>query len=362
MAHDFNNILTVVGGYTELARESAAEPAAVREYLDEIEAAVERCSGLITHLLVFSRGQLQNPQLVDWNLLLAGMERMLRLLAGESIELSVVPGEALGLVRADPGQLEQVVVNLVLNSRDAMPAGGRISVETDNAEFAVDPSDRGAPRGPCVRLRVRDTGGGMDAETRDRIFEPFFTTKPGKGTGLGLSTLNAIVRRAGGTISVESARGRGTTISIDLPRATGMPADLDRGAAERQIPGGHETLLLVDDEDQVRAVTREILEHRGYTVLTARHGEEAIEICRRHAGPIAALLTDMVMPGMGGGELAEEVRKLRPELRATIFLSGYARGEDRRGLPDDSAFLRKPYTLSGLLRTVRRALDLGVSP
>ena len=358
VAHDFNNLLTVIKGNAELGLADIASAEAVREELEEIERAAERASSLTRQLLAFSRKQILKPQILSLNDRVSDIARMLRRTVGEDIELTIVLDAALGAVRADPGQIEQVLLNLVVNARDAMPRGGRLTVETRNVEpHAVRRFTEAEPT-PYVAIIVRDTGTGMAPAVRDRVFEPFFTTKEqGKGTGLGLSTVYGSVKQSGGFVHVESQVGEGSTFSVYLPRVT----DLDelRTTAEMEaLPPGSATVLLVEDEDAVRRLASRVLTRSGYRVLEAASGEDAAAIAARHEGPIDLLMTDVVMPGMSGRELAEQLLPRRPGMRL-LYASGYT--EDaivRHGVSSlETAFLEKPFTPNGLLRKVREVLD-----
>jgi signal transduction histidine kinase len=361
VAHDFNNMMTIVTGYSEvlLARLPPEDPA--RDLVQQIKKAGERCAALTGQLLAFSRKQLFTLKVLDLNTVLADLGKMLRPLLGEDIDLVTVPGPALGQVRADPGQMEQVIVNLALNARDAMPRGGRLTIETRNvtldAAFArVRPEVR---PGRYVLLTVSDTGCGMDQATQAHLFEPFFTTKEaGKGTGLGLATVYGIIKQSNGFIYASSELGRGTTFTIYLPRLE-EPAPVFQPAPETALPpGGPETVLLVEDEPGVRALLRHVLLMNGYSVLEAGHGGEALRVSEHYAGPLHLLITDVVMPEMSGGELAARLKQLRPDLKV-LFLSGYT--EDavvRHGVSEaESAFLQKPFSLPVLARKVREVLD-----
>jgi PAS domain S-box-containing protein len=365
VAHDFSNILNVVGGYSELAVRKVEETSPLRPYLEEIRRAAGRATDLVRQILAFSRGQIVEPTDVDVDAVVAGLEPMLRRLIPEDIELVSSLRASPAVVRADRGQLEQVVVNLAVNARDAMPKGGRLTIETAQAELDEAYCRRhvGAQPGPCVMLTVADTGVGMDAKTRARIFEPFFTTKePGRGTGLGLATVYGIARRAGGSVWVYSEPGRGTVLKVYLPRAEGAerPAEpLSRPApAGESGARGAEAILLVEDEQALRVLTRELLESLGYAVLEARDGNEALELAASHEGRVDLLLTDLVMPGMGGEELARRVVSSRPDVRI-LFVSGF-REDDRvrEKLPAGRVrFLQKPYSASALGTSLRQLLD-----
>jgi signal transduction histidine kinase/ActR/RegA family two-component response regulator len=358
LAHDINNLLTVINGYAELAADRLAAQHPAQSDLSEICAETQRASGMIKQLLAFSRHQVLLPQRVDVNHLLESIENMLRLLVGEAIELVFAPGEMDGLVMVDPGQLEQVIINLVANARDATPAGGRITIETSTVTAAAT-SESGAPK-RFVELQVRDTGQGMDADTRSRIFEPFFTTKQrGKGTGLGLATVYGIVTQSAGSIDVRSETGKGTAISIRLPRVEGQAASLDDNPAGGIPKGGDETILLVEDDAQVREIASRVLEHAGYSVLQAASGRQAIDLCHSHDGSIGLLVTDVVMPGIDGRELCERLSSLRPELRGALLISGHVDGplDTDDSLELERAFLHKPFTAKALLQAVRQLLD-----
>jgi PAS domain S-box-containing protein len=362
MAHDFNNLLGVIVGYGELLMRDASEPQ--RKKLEQVLKAAERGAGLTRQLLAFSRRQVVDPRVLDLNTLLADLQKMLGRLIGEDVDLALVPGPELGPVKADPGHLEQVVMNLCVNARDAMPDGGLLRVETANVELDAGYAARHEPMpaGRYVMLAVSDTGCGIPKELLDRVFEPFFTTKePGKGTGLGLATVYGIVKQAGGYIWVYSEVGQGTTFKIYLPRVD-APTDL---AAQREAApplGGSETILLVEDEVSLRAITRDILAEHGYRVLDAEGGAEAIAIAREHLGPIHLLVTDVVMPGINGRVLAESVKSLRPDSRV-LYISGYT--DDviaRRGvLEPGTLLLGKPFTAVALLHRVREALGNAAS-
>ena len=361
VAHDFNNLLTVIKGYSELMLEQTAPGAPLRAEAEEIKKAADRAASLTRQLLAFSRQQVLAPRILDLNSAVANMEQMLRRLLGEDIELSTVLSKDLGQVKADPGQVEQVLMNLAVNSRDAMSRGGKLTLETANV--ALDETymrDHGGVKpGRYVMLAVSDTGAGMDEETRSRVFEPFFTTKEmGKGTGLGLSTVYGIVKQSEGYIWVYSEAGHGTTFKVYLPRVDESAEESQKMAALGTGDRGTETILLVEDEDGVRALVKQVLSRQGYTVIETRHGQEALEKFERHAGPIPLLLTDVVLPQMSGRELAERLKALHPEIKV-LYMSGYT--DDailRHGVIDqETAFLQKPFTTSVLARKVREVLD-----
>jgi two-component system cell cycle sensor histidine kinase/response regulator CckA len=347
IAHDFNNLLTAIMGYSELALDGlAAEAGQVREDIRSVRDAAERAQGLTQQLLAFSRRQVLQPRVVEPEAVVAGIEAMLRRLIGEDVEL-VTERAGGGCALVDPGQLEQVLLNLVVNARDAMPRGGRVSIRTRR----VDVDER-----PHVAIEVADTGVGMSDDVRAQVFDPFFTTKdPGKGTGLGLATVYGIVEQSGGHIEVESEPGRGSTFTLLLPAVEDSPAPepAELGAP----PPGRETVLLVEDEESVRALARRVLAAQGYRVLEARDPLEALRICREHGGPIDLLLSDVVMPELGGRELADRVLEQRPGL-PLLFMSGYADAvQAAGGLGEGSWFIAKPFRPDELAHKVREVLD-----
>jgi signal transduction histidine kinase/ActR/RegA family two-component response regulator len=360
VAHDFNNLLSVIMGFAQISARSAAGDAALREDLGQISEAAERASGLVKQLLAFSRKQVLQPQIVDLNHVVAGMEKMLNRLIGEDVVLKTELEPRLARIKADPGQLEQVIMNLVVNARDAMPTGGTVLIQTRNVRLDARYERRpdAIAAGPAVMLAVTDSGVGMDDATRNRIFEPFFTTKPqGKGTGLGLSTVYGIVRQSGGSITVYSRPNEGCTFRCYFPPAVESKHDA-RESTSGNDSGGHETVLVAEDEVQMRSLLRRCLESRGYHVLLASHGREALEVAARHDGRIDLLLTDVVMPHMSGKELAERLQSQRPELRV-LFISGYSdEAIERHGvLAPGSVFLQKPMQPDIVARTVRQVLD-----
>jgi two-component system cell cycle sensor histidine kinase/response regulator CckA len=360
VAHDFNNLLTIINGYSEVLLDTLLPGDPAREMIEEIHSAGERSAGLTRQLLAFSRKQVLAPRVLNVNAVLTDAERMLRRVIGEDVALVTDLDPELGAVRADPGQLEQVVLNLAVNARDAMPTGGRLTIRTRNADVTADFADRhpGAQPGPHVVLSVGDTGIGMTPDVRARIFEPFFTTKgPGRGTGLGLATVFGIVHQSGGAIDVESAAGGGSTFRVYLPRVAPASGATPRSGV-RKIPTGTETLLLVEDETAVRNFARQVLAGCGYAVLTAADGDEAVRVAWDHAGPIHLLVTDVVIPGGGGRAASERVTARHPEARV-LFISGYT--DDavvRHGVLSQQAnFLQKPFSPVALACKVREVLD-----
>ncbi len=358
VAHDFNNLLTVINGCCELIRSGSELPDDALPLVDEVHKAGERAATLTRQLLAFSRKTVLQPRVLSLNELVTDIQKMLARLIGEDVALTTALRSHQPLVRVDPGQLEQVLMNLVVNSRDAMPQGGRLAIETQDVTFDSEYAARNPDvrAGRYVRLSVTDTGSGMDAKTKARIFEPFFTTKAvGKGTGLGLATVYGIVQQSGGHLTVESELGRGTTFRLFFPTV----AEPARGASSiggSVFPGGTETILIVEDEVGVRTLASQALEAHGYRVLTAADGDEALVMCRLNE--IELVLCDVVMPGMCGRELQEELVELCPDTRL-IFMSGYT--DDailRHGVAQaDCDFIQKPFTISGLLRKVREVLD-----
>ena len=361
IAHDFNNLLTAIIGYSQLllGRLEVGNP--LQEELEEIKKAGERAASLTRQLLAFSRKELLQPQVLDLNALVANIDKMLRRLIGEDIELVTIFGPRLERVEADPAQLEQVVLNLVVNARDAVPQGGKIVIETKNLELdeAYAHQHVSVSPGRYVLLAVSDDGCGMDAETLKHIFEPFYTTKHhAEGTGLGLSTVYGSVKQSGGNIWVYSEVGRGTTFKIYLPQVNEEVDTPKTEAASTAVAGGTETVLLAEDDKLVRKFVRSILQKSGYTVLEAHHGSEALRVALKHPGPIHLLLTDMVMPLMDGKLLAERTLALRPGIRV-LFMSGYSENAvvHHGVLESGTTFLEKPFTVETLARKVREALD-----
>ena len=360
VAHDFNNLLTAIMGYTGLLLDGLPTLSPLRPDLEEIRKAADRAAGLTRQLLAFGRKQVLEMRVLDLNELVADMDKLLRRLIGEDIDVVTNLDSALGAVRADAAQLEQVVVNLAVNARDAMPHGGRLMIETRNAELDDSYAREHAPVQPgrYVMLALSDTGAGMSAETMSHVFEPFFTTKEaGKGTGLGLSTVYGIVKQSGGYVWCYSEPGHGTTFKVYLPRVD-EPIDRLRVRAAAGPTHGSETILLVEDESELRALTRRVLEKHGYTVLDADTAGAGMALERDHTGPIHLLLADVVLPGASGRMLADELLTRRAELKV-LFMSGYT--EDaivHRGvLAANTAFIQKPFSAEGLAAKVREVLD-----
>jgi signal transduction histidine kinase/CheY-like chemotaxis protein len=360
VAHDFNNLLSVILGHAHLSLEDLPVNSPYRDDLAQINQAADRAAGLVRQLLAFSRKQVLQPQVVDLNRIIQGMESMLRPLIGEDVDLQTKLEPRLARITADPGQIEQVLMNLLVNARDALPTGGTVVIETANVQLdeRYERRPEALRAGPAVMLSVTDNGIGMDATTRGRIFEPFFTTKePGKGTGLGLSTVYGIVRQSGGSITVYSHPGEGATFRCYFPPVAGVEAAAPPGPPVRP-PTGSETVLVVEDEPQLRALMRRTLAGRGYAVLEAEHGRQALEIAAAHPGAIHLLLTDVVMPHLSGKELAERLLALRPGLRV-LFISGYSdEAIERHGvLTPGAMYLQKPVLPDALARSVREVLD-----
>jgi PAS domain S-box-containing protein len=365
VAHDFNNILTAVLGYADMLKEDLGEELGEdNQYLEDVEEirhAATRAASLTRQLLAFSRRQVMEMAPLDLNEIVSNLDKMLRRLIGENITLRAVLAEDLGTVRADAGQLEQVIMNLVVNARDALPKGGQITIQTGNIDLDVEYASRhaGVTPGPYVLLAVSDTGVGMTEEVKARIFEPFFTTKgPGKGTGLGLSTVYGIVKQSGGNIWVYTEPNQGTTFKIYLPRILATPvAPVARKQARRALRGS-ETILLVEDAEGVRTLARRVLTSNGYTVLVAARGSEALQLAQDYSEHIHLLLTDVIMPELSGWDLAQQMVKLRPGIKV-LYMSGYTDEMIvHHGVLDEGiAYLQKPYTTDRLVERVREVLD-----
>jgi two-component system, cell cycle sensor histidine kinase and response regulator CckA len=353
VAGDFNNVLTVITGFAELLRSQIPSSSPLRRYVDEIVHAGERAGSLTGHLLAFSRGATAQPRVIDLNSVVLSMEPMLNRILGQSVELILLTSPRLGRVKADPAQIEQVIVNLVTNSREAMPNGGRLVIETANADLDEAAGKHiGVRPGSYVLLAVSDTGVGMDPGTRARLFEPFFTTKsPGKGSGLGLATVYGAIKQNEGQVTVYSQPECGTIFEIYLPRVQEAVSEPVR----TQLARGSETILLVDDEDGVRKLVHAILKNNGYDVLDANNAASALEAYEKNAHKIDMVLTDVVMPHMSGFELGRELNSRAAGLKI-LYMSGY---RENAGIPGETprAFLHKPFTTDVLLRKVRDVLD-----
>ena len=361
IAHDFNNLLAVIIGYGEILEERLDKSDPLKSKAGQITAAGNRAAALTRQLLAFSRQQVLEPKILDLNTIVADTSRMLQRLIGEDIELVTKAAPALGRVKADRGQVEQIIMNLAVNGRDAMPEGGKLTIATVNVEMddAYVHQHPGSVAGPYVMLSVSDTGCGMDSETQTRIFEPFFTTKlVGKGTGLGLSTVYGVVKQSGGYISVYSELERGTSFKIYFPR-TDEPVTAAQGGNELETKRGWETVLLVEDAQPLRELARELLEDCGYKVLEAANGAAAIKVAENHQESIHLLLTDVVMPGMDGRKLADHIVRIHPGLKV-LYMSGFT--DDvivHHGVLDSGvALLEKPFTKEGLTRKVKEALGI----
>jgi PAS domain S-box-containing protein len=365
VAHDFNNLLMVINGYTEVLLEQLEQGSAMHHKVQSIQQAADRAATLTRQLLAFSRKQLLELKVVDVNIVIGDMERLLRPLIGENIELVTRLSPETGHTRADAGQLEQVIMNLVVNAKDAMPEGGKLTVESSDVTVRHSFREhRFIQPGRYAVISVTDTGHGMDKETQSRIFEPFFTTKEkGKGTGLGLSTVYGIVKQSSGYVFAQSELGAGTTFYVYLPRVEDSAEELSPAQSQQSEAGGCETVLLVEDEESVRELVRLTLAARGYKVLEAENGECGLRVSESFKENIDILITDVVMPGIGGRELAKKLLALRPGI-SVLYLSGYT--EDAvitQGAPGPStAFLQKPFTLQNLAKKVREVLRSKPAP
>jgi signal transduction histidine kinase len=362
VAHDFNNILAVIMGYSDLITSDLKPGSTLLQYTAEIRQASERALGLTRQLLVFSRRETVQRVVLDLNAVVKGLDNMLRRLIDENIEMTIVPGKAIGCVMADAGYIGQVLMNLVINARDAMPNGGKLTIATRNGtpEDAEAGPHSGAKPGDYVMLSVSDTGTGMTEDVKAHLFEPFFTTKPkGKGTGLGLATCHTIVEQSGGHIAVQSEPGKGAVFNMYFPRVAQPLAGAATLSRAGPLPGGTETLLVVEDEPAVRHLARGVLEARGYEVLSAPNGQHALNVAREHAGsPIRLVVTDVIMPLMGGKVMVEWLKTTHPDLKV-LFTSGYpADAIAQHGVFEPGiAFLPKPYTPAALCHKVRELLD-----
>jgi two-component system, cell cycle sensor histidine kinase and response regulator CckA len=362
VAHDFNNILTVILGYADLMEQELKPGDSTGPLVEEVRAAAERAVGLTKQLLIFSRKQKMQPVVLDPNEVLTGMQKMLQRIVDETIELTFTPGPAIGRVKADSGYLGQVVLNLVVNARDAMPNGGKLTIATSNCTLNENstPTRTGQAAGDYVMLSVSDTGCGITDEVQARMFETFFTTKPeGKGTGLGLATCQTIVQQSGGHIEFDSEVGRGTTFRVYLPRADQPLEFADEPTRGGTLPRGTETLLVVEDEPSLRNLTARLLETQGYVVLRANSGQDGLRVAREHKGPpLRLVVTDVIMPEMGGTMMVERLAATYPDLKI-LYTSGYTDSgiEAQCQFNSNIAFLAKPYTPVRLTRKVRALLD-----
>jgi CheY-like chemotaxis protein len=363
VAHDFNNLLTAILGYCNLMMEEMPAQDPLRQDVQEIQSAGERAAALTRQLLAFSRRQMLQPRIVHINTLVTQLEKLIHRLISEDVELVTVLAPDVSPIRVDPALIEQILVNLAVNARDAMPAGGRLTIETANVELDdthVETHGSMKP-GRYVMLTVSDTGEGMDSATRARVFEPFFTTKEhGRGSGLGLATVYGMVKQSGGFIRVDSEPGHGSVFNVFLPPAAIRSASSrpeEQGRRESDPAQGWETVLLVEDEDAVRAFAREVLVRHGYAVLEARHGVDALRAAERHTDDIHLLLTDVVMPLMSGRELSERLASPRPNMKI-LFMSGYTdHALIDRELPAGAPLIQKPFTPAALAQRVRNILD-----
>jgi PAS domain S-box-containing protein len=368
IAHDFNNLLMVISGYSEFLLERLGPDQTLRGPAKEIATAAERATSLTRQLLAFSRKQMLTPKVLDLNAVVTENLKMLTRLIGEDIDLVMIPGPELGAIKADPGQVEQVILNLAVNARDAMPQGGRLTIETANVTLDEAYARVHSPvqPGDYTMLAITDTGVGMDSDTQSHIFEPFFTTKGPKGTGLGLSTVYGIVKQSGGYIWVYSEPGKGTSFKIYMPHVTAEEvAAVEQPAAVASAPAEtpRETILVVEDEVNLRRLTRQFLENQGYDVVEAADGAAAVQICVAHQGIIHLLLTDVIMPGMNGRELAQRVSEIRPNMKV-LYMSGYTENAiGHNGTLDAGiTLLQKPFTLQALKAKVREVLDQSTLP
>ena len=361
VAHDFNNLLTVISTHSQLSIRELSQGDPLKESWEAVLKAAEKAAGLTRQLLAFSRRQIMAMKVLDFNILIQDLGKMLRRIIGEDVELIYTLEPNLGRVKADPGQIEQVILNLVVNARDAMPIGGRLRIATENVKLVEENLSTvpGLLPGLYVRLTVQDTGVGMTAEVREHIFEPFFTTKEkGKGTGLGLSTVYGIAQQSGGGIWVESTLGKGTRFEIYFPQVEEACSAEQEETILQELPRGNETVLVVEDENDVRKMAVEILRRQRFTVLEAGHGEEAFGVCEGHHGPIHLLLTDVVMPKMHGPELARRMSYFYPEMKV-LYMSGYNENPifQEGILGPGTTLLQKPFSLEDLLGKVRAVLD-----
>ncbi len=358
VAHDFNNLLTIIAGYTELAIKQIDKNDPIRTNLEQIHKAIERGSNLTRQLLAFGRRQPLEAKVIDLNAVLGDMIKMLTRLLGDDIQLETSLDKNSGHIKADPGQIEQIIINLAVNARDAMPGGGKlfIATETHNLDGKFCQTHPDIKPGTYVRISVRDNGIGMSEEIKSKIFEPFFTTK-NSGMGMGLSSVFGIVRQSGGYITCMSDIEEGTEFQIFFP-VVDQPVEEESGKKEAAtLPRGDETVLLVEDETEVRELAARMLRLQGYTVLDAAQGGEALLLCEQHDGPIHLLITDVIMPKMGGTDLAKRLQAIKPEMRI-LYISGFASNIiNRESGDEEKAFLAKPFTYEEITRKVRQVLD-----
>jgi len=366
IAHDFNNLLTVISGNCQLSLLELKGGDPLKGNIEEIKEATDRATSLTRQLLAFSRRQVLDMKVLNLNTIIRELEKMLRRMIGEDVELVTSLADDLGMVKTDPGYIEQVIMNLAVNARDAMPSGGKLIIETNNAELdepyarshvAINP-------GLYVKLCVNDTGMGMTPEVKERLFEPFFTTKKkGKGTGLGLSTVYGIVKQSGGNIWVDSEPGLGTTFNIYLPRVDETLEEMRKKVKKEELPGGGETILVVEDEEDVRRLAVRILERQGYTVLEASCGNDALVLSKERKEPIHMVLTDVVMPGMSGPQLTGQLIHLHPKMKV-LYMSGYTDNAVlHHGVLEEGVnYIQKPFTIDGLMKKMREVLDKNSSP
>jgi PAS domain S-box-containing protein len=366
IAHDFNNLLTVISGNCELSLLELKEGDSLKGNIEEIKAAVDRATSLTRQLLAFSRRQILDTKVLDLNTIIRDLDKMLRRVIGEDIELVTLLSDGVGTVKTDPGWMEQVIINLAVNARDAMPSGGKLIIETTNVELdeSYAHSHVAMKPGRYVKLCVGDTGIGMSPEVREHLFEPFFTTKEkGKGTGLGLSTVYGIVMQSGGNIWVYSEPGLGTTFKIYLPRVDESFEEMREKVTREELPCGGETILVVEDEEDVRRLAVRVLERQGYTVLETSCGDDALVLSKKRKEPIHMILTDVVMPRMSGRQLADQLLPLHPKMKV-LYMSGYTDNAivHHGVLEEGINYIQKPFTIDGLARKVREVLEKDSRP
>ncbi len=361
IAHDFNNLLTVIKGYSQLSLMQLNEGNPLREKVEEIQKAADQAASLTRQLLAFSRRQVMEMRVLDLNILIKDLEKMLHRIIVEDVELITFLADDLGRVKTDPGQIEQVVMNLTINARDAMPKGGKLTIETTNVELDEEYArDHVATKpGQYVMLSVSDTGVGMTQEVKERAFEPFFTTKDkGKGTGLGLSTVYGIVKQSGGNIWIYSELGKGTTFKIYLPRVDEPPEEMVEKVMKEELPRGSETILIVEDNEEVRKLAMRVLEKQGYNVLEASNGDDALHLPKERKESVHLILVDVVMPGISGRQFVEQFKEVCRDCKV-LYMSGYTdntivhHGVLEKGMN----YIQKPFTVEGLARKVREVLD-----